>query len=103
MQDNTHVIELLPPLYSDSTYIRYISCLATNITFTQLAQKVEEKYIKNFPDDYIEVLSNQHELNYKDRFNDRNITYTRLARNCDLQYGMFWVDEEQLENHLKNM
>jgi hypothetical protein len=97
MQDNTNVIEFMPPMYKDPTYVKYITALDSNINHIQINHDIPEEYLDRYPKDLDEIL-----LNSKYAKEEIFTLYKRSLRDCKYQNLSFNVDINQFKNALTN-
>jgi hypothetical protein len=98
MQDNTHVIEVFPPEWTDSTFVRYIKALSSNIQHHQCFQQLNQEDLYKYPKDFVEYRRKQpREVSDK----NKHLEYFKIAKDCKVTDGMFSVNEQQLRQILE--
>jgi len=96
MQDNTNVIEILPPIFRDQTYPRFITALNSDINLIQINHDIPQEYIHRYPKDIVEILSHSKDDPAK------LSQYRRGTRDAAYQDGYFKVDENKFKKALLN-
>lgn len=100
MQDNTYVVEVFPPEWKDSTFVRYIKALNSNIKHHQYFQQVRQEDLYKYPKDFLEYRRKQpNEVSNK----NKHLEYFKIAKDCKAADGMFVVEEQQFRQLLKSL
>jgi capsular polysaccharide biosynthesis protein len=95
MQDNTYVIEIMPPEYDNVCYTRYIQALSSGIQHYKLFHGIDEELRSCYSSEFLQYAQQPPNIT-----GHRETRHSALAKDCCFTGGEFKADEELFKQML---